>query len=283
MEYMDGSFPLNQVKELDDQKTVYVNLMDILARFAHHGLIHGDYNEFNIMINNAGKITIIDFPQMVSVNHPNARMYFERDVNCIRRFFRKRFSFTMDYKPSFEKVIEVQTAQLDKLLQASGFTKQMSKTLDRFILSKDQESDESSDSDASDVENDTVENEDGNSSTAVNATDTQDGTVDDTNKAEKENEAKTKETDAASACETGEANDNASVAVYEDDSPNAYLQHDGVANYHESHVSYNEFVRRRVKREMGRKKGGKKQAIKTSRNVVKNREKRRVKSVIREY
>lgn len=35
------------------------------------------------------RITLIDFPQMVSVGHPNAQELFERDVECIVRFFRR--------------------------------------------------------------------------------------------------------------------------------------------------------------------------------------------------
>ncbi|XP_062104926.1 uncharacterized protein LOC133816465 [Humulus lupulus] len=33
------------------------------------------------------KITMIDFPQMVSVSHRNAQMYFDRDVECVFKFF----------------------------------------------------------------------------------------------------------------------------------------------------------------------------------------------------
>ena len=32
-------------------------------------------------------VTLIDFPQMVSTRHPNARELYERDVECLRRFF----------------------------------------------------------------------------------------------------------------------------------------------------------------------------------------------------
>jgi len=31
-----------------------------------HGLIHSDFNEFNLIIGDDEKMTIIDFPQMVS-------------------------------------------------------------------------------------------------------------------------------------------------------------------------------------------------------------------------
>lgn len=48
--------------------------MNLIVRFAQHGVIHGDFNEFNIMISNEEKPIVIDFPQMMSVSHPNAEM-----------------------------------------------------------------------------------------------------------------------------------------------------------------------------------------------------------------
>ncbi|KAL7467808.1 hypothetical protein ACHAXS_008044, partial [Conticribra weissflogii] len=35
-------------------------------------------------------VTLIDFPQMVSTRHPNARELYERDVVCLKRFFGKK-------------------------------------------------------------------------------------------------------------------------------------------------------------------------------------------------
>jgi len=49
--------------------------MDIIVRFAKYGLIHGDFNEFNILITDDDEPVIIDFPQMISTSHPNAEMY----------------------------------------------------------------------------------------------------------------------------------------------------------------------------------------------------------------
>ncbi|CDW97803.1 hypothetical protein, partial [Sporisorium scitamineum] len=48
---------------------------------------------------------LIDFPQMVSINHENAEYYFERDVECVRRFFRKRFRYHSDEFPRFQDVV----------------------------------------------------------------------------------------------------------------------------------------------------------------------------------
>jgi RIO kinase 2 len=36
--------------------------MDLIIRLAEHGLVHGDFNEFNLMIDDDEKITMIDFP-----------------------------------------------------------------------------------------------------------------------------------------------------------------------------------------------------------------------------
>lgn len=47
--------------------------MDLIVRFARAGLIHGDFNEFNILIHReTGDPVVIDFPQMVSTSHENA-------------------------------------------------------------------------------------------------------------------------------------------------------------------------------------------------------------------
>ena len=45
----------------------------MIVRFARAGLIHGDFNEFNILIRReSGDPVVIDFPQMVSTSHKNA-------------------------------------------------------------------------------------------------------------------------------------------------------------------------------------------------------------------
>ena len=45
------------------------------VRLAEFGVVHGDFNEFNIMIDDHEKITVIDFPQVITVDHANAQMY----------------------------------------------------------------------------------------------------------------------------------------------------------------------------------------------------------------
>ena len=88
MELVQG-YLLQNVAEVDDPADLYNKLMNLLLKFAGHGVIHGDYNEFNIMLDDLGNPVIIDFPQMVSTAHQDARIFFYRDVNCIRDLIMK--------------------------------------------------------------------------------------------------------------------------------------------------------------------------------------------------
>lgn len=60
--------------ELTNVEALYDELMNLIVRFADSGVIHGDFNEFNIMLKEDEKPIIIDFPQMMSTEHPNAEM-----------------------------------------------------------------------------------------------------------------------------------------------------------------------------------------------------------------
>ncbi|NXR04554.1 RIOK2 kinase, partial [Sagittarius serpentarius] len=122
MELIDG-YPLCQVRHMEDPASVYSELMDLIVKLANHGLIHGDFNEFNLILDNDDHVTMIDFPQMISTSHANAEWYFERDVNCIKEFFKKRFSYESELFPAFKDIRR--ECSLDREIAASGYTKEM--------------------------------------------------------------------------------------------------------------------------------------------------------------
>ncbi|KFO86499.1 Serine/threonine-protein kinase RIO2 [Buceros rhinoceros silvestris] len=122
MELIDG-YPLCQVRQLEDPASVYSELMDLIVKLAHHGLIHGDFNEFNLLLDNDDHVTMIDFPQMISTSHGNAEWYFDRDVKCIKEFFKKRFNYESELFPAFKDMRR--ECSLDREIAASGYTKEM--------------------------------------------------------------------------------------------------------------------------------------------------------------
>ncbi|KAJ7412659.1 Serine/threonine-protein kinase RIO2 [Willisornis vidua] len=122
MELVDG-YPLCQVRQMEDPAAVYSELMDLIVKLANHGLIHGDFNEFNLILDNDDHATLIDFPQMMSTSHANAEWYFDRDVNCIKEFFKKRFNYESELFPTFKDIRR--ECSLDREIAASGYTKEM--------------------------------------------------------------------------------------------------------------------------------------------------------------
>ncbi|KAL2221835.1 serine/threonine protein kinase [Thermoascus aurantiacus ATCC 26904] len=153
------AFPLRQISHVPKPALLYAELMNMILRLARFGLIHGDFNEFNILIKEEedpkakGKASataendgegirlvpiLIDFPQMVSIDHVNAEMYFDRDVNCIKRFFERRFHFISDEPGPFfadakKQLLENPGKRLDVEVEASGFSKKMAKELEAYM------------------------------------------------------------------------------------------------------------------------------------------------------
>jgi RIO kinase 2 len=119
--------------------------MDLIVRLARSGLIHGDFNEFNILVSEPKegedeattpvKPILIDFPQMVSTDHENAEYYFNRDVQCIRTFFKKRFRYESTVYPRFSATIKdgKKDFELDVMVAASGFGKKEGEELERYM------------------------------------------------------------------------------------------------------------------------------------------------------
>lgn len=185
MSFID-SFPLRQISEVGDPAGLYANLIDIILRLARHGLIHGDFNEFNILIREeppedeteAPRVTpvLIDFPQMVSMEHENAEMYFDRDVNCIKRFFERRFHFVSTqpgpfFKDAKKTVGKDGARRLDAAVEASGFTKKMLKDLEAAMRDQQAERKEGGSDDDEDYESDEDAEDDRDGESLANSKD----------------------------------------------------------------------------------------------------------------
>lgn len=122
--------PLTHVSSVEDPETLYDELMNLIVRLGNCGVIHGDFNEFNIMIDEDNHPVIIDFPQMVSTSHPNAELYFDRDVRCVREFFKKRFGYESDLYPKFSDL--ERDDELDTEIACSGYKR--TKDVDNELL-----------------------------------------------------------------------------------------------------------------------------------------------------
>eukprot|EP00164_Ancoracysta_twista_P006879 GFYU01009683.1.p1 GENE.GFYU01009683.1~~GFYU01009683.1.p1 ORF type:complete len:509 (-),score=160.80 GFYU01009683.1:188-1714(-) len=135
------AYPLANVKHVHDTASLYSKLMNLILRFAAYGLIHGDFNEFNLMVNDAGEPTVIDFPQMVSTSHYNGEYYFNRDVECIKVYFKRRYHYESHVWPKFQQHVKKEY-DLDVDLAASGWTKDEESTFQKTLESMKEETKE---------------------------------------------------------------------------------------------------------------------------------------------
>lgn len=132
MELVPGTL-LNNITELGDAEKVYRRALDLMVKLGEAGLIHGDFNEFNLMITDDQRVVMIDFPQMVSIQHPNAAELFDRDVQNLANFFHRRFKVDTTWYPTLEKDVK-RSGDLDKRVYASGhFTRQNDADLQRLM------------------------------------------------------------------------------------------------------------------------------------------------------
>jgi RIO kinase 2 len=149
---------LQQITEIDRPDVLYDTLMNLLLKFANHGVIHGDYNEFNIMVSDEGEPIIIDFPQMVSTAHPEAKYFFDRDVNCVREFFKRRFGYESVLAPCFDDIERLDA--LDAEVRASGMTKEMEKDILKELGMDEDDEEEDSDNEDDESEEEAKEQDD---------------------------------------------------------------------------------------------------------------------------
>ena len=117
MSYVDA-YTMCKVNSIKDPEKAYHECMDLLVRLAESGLIHGDFNEFNLMIDNEQNVTVIDFPQMVSIDHKDAEYFFQRDLECINTVFKRRYNYECNRTHTL-KDIKV-TNHIDQKVGASG-------------------------------------------------------------------------------------------------------------------------------------------------------------------
>jgi RIO kinase 2 len=69
----------------------------------HAGIIHADLSEFNVMVEN-GRCIIIDWPQWVEADHPNADQIVRRDVENILAYFLRKYKVTYQLEDAVQCV-----------------------------------------------------------------------------------------------------------------------------------------------------------------------------------
>jgi RIO kinase 2 len=87
---------LSEVPPLEDPFTVLQLIIEEIKKVYKAGVVHGDLNEFNVLITPENKVILLDWPQWVSSSHPNALFYLQRDLENIIDFFIRKYRLRAD-------------------------------------------------------------------------------------------------------------------------------------------------------------------------------------------
>jgi RIO kinase 2 len=68
------------------------------------GIIHADLSEYNILLKQNKHVLIIDWPQYVKKEHPNAKDLLKRDLQNVAQYFERKHGLNINLQESFKYV-----------------------------------------------------------------------------------------------------------------------------------------------------------------------------------
>jgi RIO kinase 2 len=91
MDFIEGR-ELFHFSELQNVLGIYNQIFNNVKRiYQEIKIIHGDLSPYNIILQPNQQIIIIDWPQNISITHPNAEKILKRDIKNILDFFKRKY------------------------------------------------------------------------------------------------------------------------------------------------------------------------------------------------
>ncbi len=103
MQYIKG-IELSEILVIENAEIFLMEILDNLKKAYEAGVIHSDISEYNILIDDNTEVWIIDWPQYITSDHPNADETLERDVKNITYFFERKHNVDMTLEEAVEYV-----------------------------------------------------------------------------------------------------------------------------------------------------------------------------------
>lgn len=102
---MIAGVELAEHREIPKPKKVLEEILhNIRKAYLRADVIHADLSEYNILLDPDMHILIIDWPQYLTKNHPNAQQLLKRDVKNVLQFFRRKHLLNVNLKKSLAYV-----------------------------------------------------------------------------------------------------------------------------------------------------------------------------------
>jgi RIO kinase 1 len=109
-----NSIPAPHLRDVPLQSPTgwYKNILEIVKTLYEKAkLVHGDLSEYNILVPN-GYMVLIDFAQAVTIEHPEAREFLQRDIENLNHYFASLGVKTKPFEKIFPAVVEDEESRL---------------------------------------------------------------------------------------------------------------------------------------------------------------------------
>ena len=101
MGIIDGA-ELTKWREIPKPEEVLKEVLhNVKKTYLKAGVIHADLSEYNIILKPDMHILIIDWPQYVLADHPNAEQLLLRDIRNVLSFFSRRFGLKVKIREAY--------------------------------------------------------------------------------------------------------------------------------------------------------------------------------------
>jgi RIO kinase 2 len=96
---------LGKWREIEEPPKVLMEiLVNVRRAYLDAGVVHGDLSEYNVILQPDMHVMIIDWPQFVTKDHPNAEDLLVRDVKNVLDYFVRKFKVTVSLKDACDFV-----------------------------------------------------------------------------------------------------------------------------------------------------------------------------------
>jgi RIO kinase 2 len=96
---------LSDWKEISKPEKVLKEILrNVRKAYLKAGVIHADLSEYNVILKPNMHILIIDWPQYVTMTHPNAKQLLTRDIKNILQYFKRKYMLTVKPKEALAYV-----------------------------------------------------------------------------------------------------------------------------------------------------------------------------------
>ena len=96
-------------------RQIFLEILSELAAAFQEGIVHADISEYNVFVEGSS-VTIFDWPQAVSRDHPNAEEFLRRDIDNLLGYFHRKYPGSLDEDLEPHRICDlIRSDSLDEL------------------------------------------------------------------------------------------------------------------------------------------------------------------------